>query len=171
MIEVVNLTMLESIARQLQGISNIRIEDGRVQFDFRDVDGDDLPMGIAAINEEKALIAIVTPVPESRFVCGMLLSNRYNALYTSSDVVALATATNRGHYLVLQAPVSVDGGVTETYIRRRFRSFLDSVDHYVAFMLSGFEELGSDDDLMQAKGGVWEAIGAFAGGFVRGYAD
>jgi len=172
MLETVTLQQLEAVVRQLQSVKNVERDDDSVTFRYRDKDGDEVASLISLINEERATAMLLIPIPESHILSAMIVSNLYN---TRKDVHGtFAYAANFGEdkfFIILESHINTRGGVSETNIRQQLRTFLDQINSFESVMIEGIKELGPDSSFLKGSGtsSLWEAVGAFAGGFWNGY--
>lgn len=172
MLETITLHQLETIVRQLQSVKNVDRDDDSVSFKYSDKDGDDVASLISLINEERATAMLLIPIPESHILSAMIISNLYNARTDVHGTFAYAANSGRdSFFIILESHINTRGGVSETNIRQQLRTFLDQINSFENIMIRGIKELGPDSSFIKGSGasGLWEAVGAFAGGFWNEY--
>lgn len=170
MLEMITLEQLEAIVRQLQSVKNIERGEDSVTFKYRDKDGDEVTILITLINEERASAMLLLSIPESHIVSAMIISNLYNTRKDVHGTFAYATnAGENGCYIILESHINMRGGVSDTNIRQQLRTFLDQINSFESVIIDGIGELGPDSEFLKGSGAsrFWEAVGIFAGGFLR----
>lgn len=166
--EIVTLEMLERLINSLSGPKDVERDEDSVTFKYRDKDSDDVPCIVRLLNEEKASAIVVIPVPDSHSVTAMIVSNFYNNQSEAHGTFAYTTKIGEDTWAIaLESHISTRGGVNESAIRHQLRTIIDQINSFEKTMISGIEEMGPDSSFL--KGGFWEAVGSFAGGFFGGY--
>jgi hypothetical protein len=166
--EILTLEELERIVTSLSGPKDIERDEDSVTFKYRDKDGDEVPCVVSLLNEERAMAMALISVPDSHSVTAMIVSNMYNNQHDAHGTFAYTTKLDDDKWLiVLEAHISTRGGVTEEAIRYQLRRLVDQINAFEKTMIDGIQKVGPDSSFL--KGGFWQALGSFTGGFIRGY--
>lgn len=172
MVETITLQQLETLIKQIKSVKNVDRDDDAVTFKYRDKDGDEVASLITLIDEERATAMLLLPIPESHIVSAMIVSNLYNSRKDVHGTFAYATkAENEKYFIILESHINTRGGVSEVNIRQQLRTFLDQINNFESVMVDGIRDFGPDSSFLKESGasGFWAGVGAFAGGFWKGY--
>jgi hypothetical protein len=168
--EIVTLQMLENLINSLSGPKEVKRDEDSVIFKYRDKDGDNVPCVVRLLNEEKASVVVLIPIPDSHSVTAMIVSNFYNNQSEAHGTFAYTTKIGEDAWAIaLESHISTRGGISESAVRHQLRTLIEQVNGFEKTMIEGIQKLGPDSSFL--KGGFLQALGSLAGGFLRGYSD
>ncbi|MFA6835906.1 MAG: hypothetical protein WCR04_05820 [Fibrobacteraceae bacterium] len=174
MLETIDLETLLAIVKTINLVKDAKHDEDSVSFEFSDKDGDSIPVFVKLIDEEKISVMVPIKIPESHLLSAMFAGNVYNSQPETHGMFAYASKIDEDRCcIVLETDLLIRGGVSETNVRQYLRLFVDGINRFETIMLQGIKELGPDSNFVKDSDGssVWEAIGAFAGGFLDGYTN
>ena len=165
----ITLATLEKAARGVSGARDVSRSDSAVRCTFLDRDGDIIGIQLVAVGETRARATMAIAIPGNCLITAMIVCNLYNTSPDSHGTFAFAQTVDDGTAVAaLETDLSASGGITLNNIRSQLQAFIDRINKFEVVLIEGIRELGPDTEFI--KGNFWTNLGAFLGGFLKGYA-